>query len=79
MFIVTISSFLKKYRGLVATIEQLYDAVFKLEIIDVCLTTEDPQEVFGEHELNWQITYEHRFNKKLPVNDIKTERANSVL
>ena len=24
----------------------LYDAVFKLEIIDVCLTSEDPQEVF---------------------------------
>lgn len=27
-------------------IQDLYNAVFKLEIIDVCLTTEDPQEVF---------------------------------
>ena len=27
-------------------IQELYNAVFKLEIIDVCLTTEDPQEVF---------------------------------
>ena len=25
---------------------ELYNAIFKLEIIDVCLTTEDPQEVF---------------------------------
>ncbi len=38
--------FLEKIQGSNATIEQLYDAVFKLEIIDVCLTTEDPQEVF---------------------------------
>ena len=29
-----------------AAIQDLYNAVFKLEIIDVCLTTEDPQEVF---------------------------------
>lgn len=29
-----------------ATLQDLYNAVFKLEIIDVCLTTEDPQEVF---------------------------------
>ena len=28
------------------SIQDLYNAVFKLEIIDVCLTTEDPQEVF---------------------------------
>ena len=27
-------------------VQELYKAVFKLEIIDVCLTTEDPQEVF---------------------------------
>lgn len=27
-------------------LQDLYNAVFKLEIIDVCLTTEDPQEVF---------------------------------
>lgn len=27
-------------------IQDLYNAIFKLEIIDVCLTTEDPQEVF---------------------------------
>ncbi len=29
-----------------ASLQDLYNAVFKLEIIDVCLTTEDPQEVF---------------------------------
>lgn len=29
-----------------ACIQDLYNAIFKLEIIDVCLTTEDPQEVF---------------------------------
>ncbi len=29
-----------------AELQDLYNAVFKLEIIDVCLTTEDPQEVF---------------------------------
>ena len=29
-----------------ASLHDLYNAVFKLEIIDVCLTTEDPQEVF---------------------------------
>ena len=29
-----------------APVESLYDAIYKLEIIDVCLTTEDPQEVF---------------------------------
>ena len=29
-----------------ACIPDLYNAIFKLEIIDVCLTTEDPQEVF---------------------------------
>ena len=29
-----------------ANLQDLYNAVFKLEIIDVCLTTEDPQEVF---------------------------------
>ena len=29
-----------------AQLQDLYNAVFKLEIIDVCLTTEDPQEVF---------------------------------
>ena len=28
------------------SVQDLYNAVFKLEIIDVCLTTEDPQEVF---------------------------------
>ena len=28
------------------TINDLYNAIFKLEIIDVCLTNEDPQEVF---------------------------------
>lgn len=28
------------------SIQDLYNAVFRLEIIDVCLTTEDPQEVF---------------------------------
>lgn len=30
----------------VASYQDLYNAVFKLEIIDVCLTSEDPQEVF---------------------------------
>lgn len=30
----------------IADLPSLYNAVFKLEIIDVCLTTEDPQEVF---------------------------------
>ena len=29
-----------------ASLQDLYNAIFKLEIIDVCLTTEDPQEVF---------------------------------
>lgn len=29
-----------------SSLQDLYNAVFKLEIIDVCLTTEDPQEVF---------------------------------
>ncbi|MBO4925274.1 MAG: DUF262 domain-containing protein [Clostridia bacterium] len=29
-----------------STLQSLYSAIFKLEIIDVCLTTEDPQEVF---------------------------------
>jgi predicted transport protein len=38
--------FLDKIASSSATIEQLYNAVFKLEIIDVCLTSEDPQEVF---------------------------------
>ena len=28
------------------SLQELYNAVFKLEIIDTCLTTEDPQEVF---------------------------------
>ena len=38
--------FIDKIKQSPATLEQLYDAVFKLEIIDVCLTNEDPQEVF---------------------------------
>ena len=28
------------------SVQELYNAIYKLEIIDVCLTTEDPQEVF---------------------------------
>ncbi len=32
--------------GTETPLHDLYNAVFKLEIIDVCLTTEDPQEVF---------------------------------
>ena len=39
-----------KFKELIAgsdiSVQDLYNALFKLEIIDVCLTTEDPQEVF---------------------------------
>ena len=38
------------FRSLIAgsdvSASELYNAIYKLEIIDVCLTTEDPQEVF---------------------------------
>lgn len=38
--------FRKRIESSTVSPELLYNALFKLEIIDVCLTTEDPQEVF---------------------------------